>query len=263
MPSPDLFTSIINQYLPEPHASLLNGILFGISLQTTRELYEQMKVVGLLHIVVLSGMNITILASIIGLFTKNLPKFFSVFIVIVSIVLFILFVGPKPPIIRAGLMGILSLLAIILGRKTIPLYILFVSFFITLLFVPDWISSISFQLSYAATLGLILFANSKPGNGLLNRTIGPELRLSLSAQAFTAPLIFIYFRQISIISPLANILVAWIIAPIMIFGFLACILGSINFFLGIVPAYITYGLLSYMLSVIEILALIPFASISF
>ena len=217
MPSPEIFTTIINQYLPEPHASLLNGILFGISLRTTKELYDHMRMVGLLHIVVLSGMNITILASIIGIFTKYFPKLISIFVVITSITLFILFVGPQPPIIRAGLMGTLSLLAVLLGRRTIPLYILFLSFIATLLFVPEWISSISFQLSYAATLGLILFASARTQRGLLGRIVGSELRISLSAQAFTAPLIFIYFRQVSLISPVANVLVAWSIAPLMVF----------------------------------------------
>ncbi len=261
MPTPEVFTSLINQYLPEPHASLLNGILFGVSLKTTKDLYMQMRIVGLLHIVVLSGMNITILATIISNLTKNFPRVISMTTIIISIVFFILFVGVQPPIIRAGIMGILALIAVVFGRKAVPLYMLFISFIATLVFAPSWISSISFQLSYAATLGLILFAG-RSKTGILSGPFGEELRISLSAQVFTVPLIFLYFRQISLISPLANVMVAWIIAPIMIFGFLACILGKVHFVLGILPAYVAFGLLSYLLWVIETLSRIPFASIS-
>lgn len=260
---PSVFTSVINGYLPEPHASLLNGILFGVSLNTTKDLYANLRVTGLLHIVVLSGMNITILASIIGLFTKVLPKFLSIGICLFCIVLFVLFVGAEPPIVRAGIMGILSLLAVVFGRKAVPLYLLFLSLVVTLLFSPDWITSISFQLSYAATFGIIVFASqTNRSRNRVKQAAMNELRPSLSAQAFTAPLIFFYFRQISLVSPLANLLVAWAITPLMIFGFLTCVLGKINYFLGLIPSYISYGFLSYLLFVIDTLSRIPFASIS-
>jgi hypothetical protein len=52
MPDVSIFTSVINSYLPEPHASLLNGILFGVSLKASKTFFEQLKIVGLLHIVV-------------------------------------------------------------------------------------------------------------------------------------------------------------------------------------------------------------------
>lgn len=260
---PSIFTSVINGYLPEPHASLLNGILFGVSLTTTQDLYLKLRITGLLHIVVLSGMNITILASIIGLFTKSLPKLMSIGICLMSIVVFILFVGVEPPIVRAGAMSILSLLAVVLGRKAIPLYLLFLSLLATLLFVPEWISSISFQLSYGATFGLILFSGQKkPSSNKIKQGIMNELRPSLAAQLFTAPLIWMYFRQVSLISPLANILISWAIAPLMIFGFLTSILGKIHFSLGLIPSYVAYGLLSYMLFIIETLSKVPFAWIS-
>src|SRR3990167_273064 len=59
--NPTIFTSIINSYLPDPQAALLNGIIFGIPLRSSKIFYQQLQVVGLLHLVVLSGMNITIL----------------------------------------------------------------------------------------------------------------------------------------------------------------------------------------------------------
>ena len=125
MPTPEIFTSVINSYLPEPHASLLNGMIFGINLHTSQAFYEQLKIVGLLHIVVLSGINITLLASIIALSTSFLGRLVSSLITVLIIVFFIAFVGVKAPIVRAGFMGILTLVAFITGRRKQAIYILF------------------------------------------------------------------------------------------------------------------------------------------
>ena len=230
---PEIFTSVINNYLPEPHSSLLNGILFGIDLKASHEFYQQLKVVGLLHLVVLSGMNITLLAGFTTVFTGFFSKRISLLITILIIILFILFVGPKAPIVRAGIMGIA-------------------------IFFPKWLTSLSLLLSYGATLGIILFGYTSSKNQLWK-----ELKVSFAAQIFTAPLIFIYFRQISLISPVSNLLVAPTITPLMIFGFLTAILGKINYFLGLAPAYICYGILTYLVWIVDKLSQLPFAFFQF
>src|SRR3989344_2351595 len=102
MSNTSIFTSVINLYLSEPQASLTNGILFGMPVRSSGELYENLKRTGLLHIVVLSGMNITLLSSIICSLTARLGKKLSIIITLVTIVGFILFVGIQPPIVRAG-----------------------------------------------------------------------------------------------------------------------------------------------------------------
>lgn len=251
--TPSIFTNVINSYLPEPHASLLNGILFGVNLKAGKLFYEQLKIVGLLHIVVLSGMNITILASIVGIATQFLSKQISSLITILTIILFILFVKPEAPIIRAGFMGILTLVAILYGRKNIALYSMFLSLVFIAVFWPKWLNTVSLQLSYGATLGIILF-----GQTASKQELWRELKISLAAQVFTAPIIFIYFKQISFIAPISNLLVAPLISPLMIFGFLTAVLGKIHYMLGLIPSYVCYGLLTYMVWVIETLAKLPF-----
>lgn len=258
MPKPSVFTSVIYSYLPEPHASLLNGILFGINLKTGRIFYDQIKMVGLLHIVVLSGINITLLAIVVGNLTNFLGKRISILITILVIILFILFVGPQAPIIRAGFMGILTLVGILFERKTYVFFTLLLSLFFILLFWPSWLKTVSFQLSYGATLGIILFGQTRSTN-----QIWKNLKVSLAAQIFTTPIIFIYFKQLSLISPLANLLVSFTVPPLMVFGFLTAFLGKINFYLGLPPAYICYGLLSYMVAVIEKLSQVPLAYFQF
>ncbi len=271
--TPAFFTNVINSYLPEPHASLLNGILFGVSLKTSKAFYEELRMVGLLHIVVLSGMNITFLSAVITNITSFLSKQLSLLITILIIILFIIFVGAEAPIIRAGFMGILTSVAILTGRKNLALYSLFLSAIFIALFWPKWLKTVSFQLSYGATLGIILFGRVKnlppPKKNLLKKqavkfflrglaySFWKEFKPSLAAQVFTAPIIFFYFKQVSLISPFANVLVAGVIPPLMIFGFATAILGKINFYLGFLSAWICYLFLSYIIFVVETLAKIP------
>ena len=258
MISPAIFTNVINSYLPEPEASLLNGIIFGVNLKTTKEFYQQLKIVGLLHLVVLSGINITLLAAMVSSVTKYFSKVISTMITILTIILFVIFVGPKAPIIRAAFMGLLTHVAIITGRKNYTLYALFLSLIFILIFWPDWLKTVSLQLSYGATFGIILF-----GQGRSENYIVKNLRLTLAAQVFTVPIIFLYFKQVSLISPLANLLVAKTIPPLMVFGFLTAILGKISYFLGYIPSLICYGILSYIVWVIEVLVKIPYIFLQF
>lgn len=266
--TPKIFTDVINLYLPEPHSSLLNGILFGIDLKTTKDFYNQLKIVGLLHLVVLSGINITLLASIVSSITSFFSKQISILITILTIIFFVIFVGIQAPILRAAFMGILTLVAIQTGRKNYPLYTLFLSFIFILIIYPKWLKSISFQLSYAATLGIILFGNSKitkTKNRIKNfiNQIKADFKTSIAAQIFTAPIIFIYFKQISLISPISNILVSFLIPYLMILGFLTAILGKINYYLGFPFAWISYLILSYIIWIINFLSKIPGIFISF
>ncbi|NTU74090.1 ComEC/Rec2 family competence protein [Candidatus Roizmanbacteria bacterium] len=265
---PSLFTSVINSYLPEPHASLMNGILFGIPLHTDKTFITNLKVVGLIHIVVLSGMNITLLCSIVGSLTRNFSKNISILIMILFTLLFVGFVGIQAPIVRAAFMNIFTLVAVVLGKKSHALVLLIVSSLIMIAIWPDWLTSISFQLSIGATLGLILFSQpSLPTSNTLLSTLKSymisEFRTSLSAQVFTVPLIFIYFKQISLISPLANIAISWLIAPLMVLGFATVFIGKISYLLGAIPALLCFGLLQIIVWTTSILAHIPFANITF
>src|SRR3989344_5175843 len=259
----DALIHLINSYYPEPHASLLNGMLLGKQLFVTNTFYNQLKQVGLIHIVVLSGMNITMLSAIIlNTLVHFINRKWALLCTIVIIILFVLFVGAEPPIIRAALMGIISLAAVLYGRKAMALYSLFLSGIIMLIINFEWLQSISFQLSFSATLGIVLFGSMEKKekavilsrNGSDDRRIQTyfleELRISLAAQVFTVPLIFWYFRQISIVSPLANILVAWLIAPIMILGMIEVAVGMVNGHAGFVVSWLVYPLLEFIVWVV-------------
>ncbi len=276
----DALVSLTNSYLPEPHASLLNGILLGRDLFVPYSFNQKLKVVGLVHIVVLSGMNITMLSGMILQSTiPVLGRKVATILAIAGIIGFIIFVGIEPPLIRAGIMGILSLIGLLFGRKTLALYTLVLTSIIMILIWNEWLKSISFQLSFGATLGIILFGNVNPEEQkegqvkkipkpsgkihIVKDFITDELRISFAAQFFTLPIIFFYFRQVSFISPIANLLVGWAIAPVMILGIITLVLGMINWHAGFVASWLCYGLLEWVILVVENLSKIPYSSVTF
>lgn len=260
----DYLTGLINSYLPEPHASLLNGMVLGRELFVTDAFYEKLKIVGLIHIVVLSGSNISMLSAIImNLIVKHFGYRLSTFLTIICISLFVWFVGAEPPAVRAAIMSILSLIALLFGRKTLALYTLVLSSVLMVLVHYEWLTSISFQLSVAATLGIILFGNvaGEQNNNPLWNYFYDELRISVAAQVFTLPIIFWYFRTISLVAPLANILISWLVAPIMILGLIILAVGSVWWYGGFILSWLAYGMIQIIIYVVEILSSIPFAQI--
>ena len=119
------FIEVINQVLPEPQASLLNGILFGIKAHFPKELFEALITTGTIHIIALSGQNISILTAIVSKMTLPFGRKLSCLLTVAGVVGFVIFVGVEATTIRAAIMGSLSLLAIYFGRKNWSLLSLF------------------------------------------------------------------------------------------------------------------------------------------
>lgn len=263
------FISVVNSTLPEPQASLLNGILFGVKTHMPRSLYESLVTTGVLHIIALSGMNISILTNLIARVTLVFGRRKSSIISIIAVIAFILFVGPTPSVVRAGIMAVLSLIAVYFGRQNWGLLSLLLAGGIMLIFDLSLVKNISFQLSFLATLGLVL-AQRNPERqikkGPLRKSFSifkANFKLTLNAQIFTLPVILYNFHRLSLIAPLANIAIEWVIQPIMVLGFILCIVGWIWLPLGTIFAWIEWVLLTYLITVVDVLSKIPLASITF
>lgn len=274
------FTFLYKQLLPEPHAGLLSGILFGTKENLPPNLYQDLLTTGTLHIVALSGMNISILTVLISnSLLWYVSRKISSLLTIVLIIGFILFVGPSPSVIRAGIMASLTLIAIILGRQSWSLFFLFAAGLGMLSFRPSLMLDVSFQLSFLATLGLILFGSTiqdkntfdykrryhSPFASLIihiTALLQQQLRITLAAQVFTLPVILFTFHRVSIVSPLSNVLIGWSIAPLMVAGALTGMLAIISRPLATPFSWITWLFLEFIIRVIEVTAAIPFASIS-
>jgi len=162
MPTVSTFTSLISQLLPEPHAGLLSGILFGVKQTLDPELKAALIRTGTLHIVALSGMNITILTQIIAVSLERcIGRRWASVLVIPLIIGFIWFVGPSPSVIRAGIMGGITLVGTFFGKPVLGLWSWGIAVALMLIVKPLWITDLSFQLSVLASLGMILFGRDE------------------------------------------------------------------------------------------------------
>lgn len=278
------FSALIAQLLPEPQAGLLSGIAFGTKATLNSELKDALITTGTLHIVALSGMNVSIL---VNLLTQTLLPFISrrkVCLLMVGLLIwFVSFVGPSPSIVRAALMGGISLIGVLLGRSVWPLGIWALAALLMLIWQPNWLFDLSFQLSVLAALGLILFAGQRSihttnnechreepgspgrrGNLVFNELkslILADLRVTLAAQVFTIPIVFFAFGRISLISPLTNILIGWTMPILTVLGWVVPITEIIWKPLAYLPSWVGYSLLSYVIWIVRITSLLPFASI--
>lgn len=262
------FSAIIAQTLPEPHAGLLSGIVFGTKATLSKSLIDSLIKTGTLHIVALSGMNITILASLVNLtLLRVISRRIASLLTVLAIVGFVWFVGPAPSIIRAAIMGIIALLSVILGKTYWALWSFLLAVGMMLVLNPQWITDLSFQLSALATLGIILFGGKNTDKKPLLVTsiawssLADNLRLTLAAQVFTIPLILVTFHRLSFVSPLSNILIGWTIAPLTVMGWLVATLGWVWLPLGQVVAWPSWVFLEYLIRIIGITGAIPGASV--
>ncbi len=140
------FADAISSLLPEPQASLLNGMVFGIRSSLPKSLYQDLITTGTVHMIALSGMNISILTALIGKITHPLGRKLSIVFTILCIAGFVLFVGPSPSIIRAAIMAGIALTATLLGRQYWPYFALVLSALVMLAVQPLLIVDVSFQL---------------------------------------------------------------------------------------------------------------------
>lgn len=267
-PSVHTFTSVFNQYMDEPYTSLVSGMVLGVAVPKTLSLYVYFKKTGLLHLVVLSGSNINFLVVSTMRALAFLGKDRAAVISICVVVLFILFVGPEPPVVRAGIMSACTLIALLFHRQSIAIFSLLISALVVLIFKAEWLATISFQLSFGASLGIILWSpqvQSSPQKGLrgIMQSIKDDMRTTMAAQAVTTPLMMYYFKEVSLIAPISNLMVGFLAGPIMMIGIVTMILGKIHYLLGYIPAKILFICLYYVCEVTRILSELPFVYVRF
>ncbi len=249
-------TGIINQLLPEPHAGLLAGLMFGTKTALPSDLYNALIVSGTIHIAALSGMNVSILVRMIDKsLLRVVGKRAAGLLTLLLIAWFVWFVGPSPSIVRASIMGSLAIFAVLTGRQYWAILSWMLAVGSMLLVNVSWITDISFQLSALATLGIILFGGNE------KRWVVNELRLTLAAQVFTIPLILFHFHRVSLISPLANLAIGWVIAPLTGLGWVTVLVGFVWLSLGQIVAWLDWVALEYVVRTVQFISALPFASI--
>ena len=261
-----LMEANINHVIPEPHAGLANGLLFGGDNRLPENVEEDFTRTGMTHIVAVSGFNVTIIAGylmIIGI-ALGLWRKHAFWFALSGIVLFVAMIGFPPSAVRAGIMGSLVLFAMHYGRLGNALNALLCAAVVMLFLNPLLLRyDIGFQLSFLATLGIILCAPLFESRALSkHRALGFSeiLLLTFSAQIFVLPIILFQFEQFSTVSLLSNLLVLPIVPVTMLFVFVSSVSGFFLPPLSIACGWIAYLLLQYELWVIHSFAEFSWAS---
>ncbi len=259
------FENRLNKLMPEPMASFEAGLLTGSRKGIPEELMKNFNLTGLTHIIAISGYNISLIIVLISGLFKNVSRNRKIPLIILIIIVFTLFVGASAAVVRASIMGIISVIALWFGRQSQVINALLISAFIMVLMNPfTLIYDAGFQLSFLATLGLIITGKHlEKLFGFLPDQFGlrEAFAMTFSAQLFALPVIMLNFRRLSIISPVANVLVVPFIPFAMFFGFVSVIISYLSFDLGFVLMLPAWLCLKYIVKVTEILANLPFASI--
>ena len=252
--------------LPEPHASLIGGVVFGAKQSLGEELLEAFRAVGIIHIVVLSGYNVTIVAEWIGRLASLAPRGIALGLSSFGIVGFALMTGAGATVVRASIMALLVLLARATGRLYAITTALLIAGIAMLIHNPKvLIFDASFQLSFLATVGLIYLApHMQKIFSFIPKKFGLRefATATIATQIFVLPLLLYMTGQFSVVAVLVNILILAFIPLTMLFGFLTGVFGIVHIILSLPFAYIVYALLSYELAVVDIFSHLPFASIS-
>jgi competence protein ComEC len=251
--------ALLSRLLPEPQAGLLRGILLNQRHALDPTLATDFATTGTTPVIAISGTNLTILIVIIvWLVQRPLGLRWAAGLACATITLYTLFVGIDPPVIRAAIMGGLFLLGRELGRDPHLWTLLGAASLLMTLFNPLWLLDISFQLSFAAMVGLIGLA--PPLITRLQR-VPPGLREALAAtiaaQLCTYPLLAYHFEAISLIGTLANLLAEPLLPFIMITGGLTLLGGAIWLPLGQAVAILCWVPLTVLITIVQTAASVP------
>lgn len=254
------FVAKTKEILAEPDASLLSGLLVSGREAMPKDILEEFRRAGVIHIVVLSGYNITIIAEFIRTVFRSVK--FSVF----GIILFVIMTGAEATVVRAALMVLTVILAKAFRKKfSAPRALLAVAFLMLLQNPKILVFDPSFQLSFLATCGLIFvtpivekYLSSMPNKWGI-RTI---VATTLATQVTVLPYLLYSMGDVSLVSLPANILVLLIIPATMLVGFMATLMAYASAVLALPFAYIAHLLLAWILGVSHYLGSLSFASIA-
>lgn len=213
----------VAQALPPASAALLHGLLLGARGDLPGEIDEAFRRAGVYHVLAVSGFNVALLASAVFALLKLAragPRI-SPIVAIVLVVGFALVVGPEPSVARATIMAVLVLVALVIDREASVTNSLALAALIILAARPGDLRDPGFQLSFAATAGIL--AAPLPRSRVL-----AAFGVTLAAQLAVLPVMLAHFNQLSTIAPLANLAVTPLAGAATVLGLLAVAVSAVT-----------------------------------
>lgn len=249
----------IRQNFSPPYSSILEGMILGDNGAISQDMKVKLNITGLRHVIAISGSHIVVLSSIIMSFFLMIGFYRgqAFYLAVLTITLYIIISGLPASAVRAGIMGGLFLLAQKVGRKNCSARSIVIAAAVMLAINPLLLFyDVGFQLSFLASLGIIYLSP------ILNRYLAKFLKkaenlkeilaTTLAPQIFTLPLLIFNFGNISLVSPITNILIAPAVYGLMILGFLVTFLGMIFGLLGWLVSLPLWFFLYYFELIVEL-----------
>ncbi len=245
----------------EPYASLMKGLVYGLPIQIDPNLKQEIIRSGLAHLVVLSGANVTLLTQFSEKIFFTFSKKIGILLQSIFLCMFVVLVGPQAPLMRAVCMFFCTIICILAGRPSRIGWNLFLTILLVAITYPKWITSVSFQLSVFATIGIIIWDTiALRFEGKLNPFVEVFLE-SWVVFLVTAPISIWYFKSVSLMSPLSTAIVSWLIVPLMIAGFAISFTHLLFPPLAVFIAIPTQMGLQFIISTIQTISHLPFGYI--
>lgn len=260
------FLEKINYAVSPPESTLLGGLILGERSSFETDLRQKFIDTGTIHIIALSGYNVTIVAEWFMKLFAFLPQNIGIGAGIFAVILFVLMSGANSTAIRAGIMAILVLIARATGRNYDVARALILAGIIMILFNSFIFRyDVSFQLSFIATVAVIFLTPRIEKYFMwVPKKFGLRdiVSVTFSAYIFVLPFILYKMGNLSLVALPANILILPFIPLTMLLGFLTGFFGLFSYFLSIPFGLLSTVLLKYELGVIDVLSNFSFASFS-
>jgi len=245
-----------------PLSEVLKGMVLGDDQAVDQQSVSDFRRSGLLHILAVSGENVVLLCGMwsFALMLLAVPRLVRTMLLLPVVGTYVVLTGASPSIVRAGVSGVIGLLAILASRPSDG-WLLWLAPAAWLLTVnPDNLFDVSFQLSFGAVAGLLVLA--RPLTRMYRFLPGPlpeQAGVTTAASLSTAPISMLTFGSASLVSVPANLIGGFVLGPIMFLGMLSLLLGFVGTWLS-APLNVVAGLfIGFLLSVAHWFAALPWA----
>lgn len=249
-------------HVPEPESGILLGIVLGERAGIARELRDAFAATGTMHLLAISGFNMTLVAGAVALALRGRTHPVAVALATVTaVVTYSALVGLGASVLRAALMASVGAVGLAIGRRGAAGNALAAAVTAMLLIDPRALEDVGFLLSVGATGGLVLWQRDLAERfRTLPSPLAEGLAATLAASLPTIPIVAAVFGRVSLVSPLANLIAVPLFAPILLFGAATSMLGSLVPWAAGAIAAAAYVSAAALRHTVELFARVPLAS---
>jgi competence protein ComEC len=246
--------------------ALVAGVVLGEDEGLEAELRERFRASGLYHLLAVSGQNVAYVVAgiLLTAWLAGVPRWLAQAGALVAVIAYVAAVGWQPSVVRAGIAGALASLAWLLARSRDRWYFALVGAAVLLAWNPYALLDPGFQLSFAAVAAIFVLVpriERRLVGYPVPRRLASVVVLSAACGLATAPILWLHFGAVSVVSVLANAIAAPVVAPILGLGLGAAAVGSVLPGAAHAIGWLNGWLVSYLAWCARAIGGLPFAQV--